>query len=92
MVSVIALGALYARFAFLPEVQRAIAGVASAAAGLVMATAARMAEPLLKRRALTAGPFIAAAFLAVGVFRLPLPYVLVALTPISIALMWKRPA
>jgi len=82
---------LYGRFGALPEVQRAIIGVAAAAAGLVIATAARMAEPLLRRRALSAAPFMLAAFVAVGVFRLPLPYVLLALFPLSIALMWRRP-
>ncbi|MFI4976402.1 MAG: chromate transporter [Caulobacterales bacterium] len=89
---VLALGMLWGRFGGLPEVQRAIAGVAAAAAGLVIATAARMAEPLIRRRALTAAPFILAAFLAVAVFHLPLPYVLLALAPISIALMWGRAA
>jgi chromate transporter len=92
VVIVITLGVLYGQFGGLQLVQRAIIGLAAAAAGLVIATAARMAEPLLKRRALTAAPFILAAFVAVGVFRLPLPYVLLVLAPLSIALMWKRPA
>ena len=90
VVIVITLGVLYGRFGGLELVQRAIIGLAAAAAGLVVATAARMAEPLLKRRALTAAPFILVAFVAVGVFRLPLPYVLLVLAPLSIAIMWKR--
>jgi chromate transporter len=92
VIIVIALGVLYGRFGGLAYVQRAIIGLAAAAAGLVIATAARMAEPLIKRRALTAAPFILAAFIAVGVLRFPLPYVLLVLAPLSIAIMWKRPA
>ncbi len=92
VVIVITLGVLYGQFGGLQLVQRAIIGLAAAAAGLVTATAARMAEPLLKRRALTAAPFILGGFVAVGVFRLPLPYVLLVLAPLSIAIMWKRSA
>lgn len=91
VVIVIGLGMLYGRFGALPQVQRAIIGVAAAAAGLVIATAARMAEPLLRSRALSAAPFMLAAFVAVGVLRLPLPYVLLVLFPLSVALMWRRP-
>jgi len=87
---VITLGVLYGRFGGLELVQRAIVGLAAGAAGLVIATAARMAEPLLKSRALTAAPFILAAFVAVGIFRLPLAYVILVLAPLSIAIMWKR--
>ncbi len=89
---VIALGALYSRFGELPEVRRALIGLGAAASGLVVATAARMAEPLLRSRPWVAAPFIAAAFLAVAILRLPLPWVLVVLAPISIAAAagWRR--
>ncbi|HLI67489.1 MAG TPA: chromate transporter [Caulobacteraceae bacterium] len=92
IVIVIALGMLWGRFGALAEARRAITGVAAGAAGLVIATAARMAEPLLRRRALAAAPFIAAAFVAVGVLRLPLGLVILGLAPFSIALAWRRPA
>ncbi len=89
---VIALGALYSRFGGLDQVKHALIGLGAAAAGLVVATAARMAEPLLKSRPWVAAPFIAAAFLAVAILRLPLPWVLVVLAPISIAAAagWRR--
>ena len=89
---VIAAGALYSRFGALPEAQGAIRGLAAAAAGLVAATAARMAEPLLRRRILIAAPFILAAFAAVGVAKLPLPYVMAVLAPLSVWLAWRWPA
>lgn len=90
MVIVIGLGALYGRFGGLERMQGAIGGIGAAAAGLVVATAAKLAEPLLKRRPLLAAPFILTAFLAVGVLRLPLPWVLLILAPISVAMVWRR--
>jgi len=85
---VIALGALYSRFGGIAEARHALVGLGAAAAGLVVATAARMAEPLLRSRPIVAAPFIAGAFAAVALLHLPLPYVLLALAPISIAVAW----
>lgn len=90
VVIVITLGALYGRFGSIPRLQDAIGGVGAAAAGLVVATAAKLAEPLLRRRPLLAAPFIALAFVGVGVLRFPLPWVLLSLAPISVALVWRR--
>ena len=95
MIIVIALGALYSRFGGLAEVQRALIGLGAAASGLVVATAARMAEPLLRSRPWLAAPFIAAALRwRWRSLRLPLPYVLLALAPLSIArgLVWQAAA
>jgi len=89
---VIAVAALYTRFGGLAQVQGAITGLAAAAAGLVGGTALRMAAPLIRRRWLSAGAFMAAAFAAVGLARLPLGYVMMALAPVSIAVAWRRPA
>jgi|HubBroStandDraft_4_1064222.scaffolds.fasta_scaffold87306_3 chromate transporter len=87
------LGLLYSRFGGVPLVQRAIEGVAAGAAGLVVATAARMAEPLLRSRWLLAAPVMALSFAGVGLARLPLIAVILVLAPISVALMmWRRPA
>ncbi len=84
---VIGLGAVFDRFSGHPAVARALAGLASAAAGLVLATALRIAAPLLGRGM---GMAIAAvAFVAVAVLRLPLLPTLLALVPVSIALHWR---
>jgi chromate transporter len=88
VVIVITLGALYSRFGGLDEVRHALVGLGASASGLVAATAARMAEPLLRTRPWLAAPFITVTFLAVGVLRWPLPYVLLALAPLSVALVW----
>ena len=90
VVIVIALGALYSRFGSLPGARGALTGLGAAAAGLVVATAAKMAEPVLRARFWLAAPFILASFAAVGLLRFPLPYVLLALAPISVALVWRR--
>lgn len=89
---VITLGALYSRFGALPELRGAVTGLGAAAAGLVVATAARLAEPVLRRWFWGAAPFILAAFVAVGPLKLPLPYVLLVLAPISVVLVWRRRA
>jgi chromate transporter len=91
-VIVTVLGLTWSRFGAAPGIAPAIAGVAAAAAGLMLATAARMAEPLLRRRALIAAPFAVVAFIAVGLFHWPLPYVMAATAPVSIAVAWRRRA
>jgi chromate transporter len=68
-----------------------MAGLGAAAAGLVAATAAKMAWPIVRRRPISAAPFIALVFLGVGLLRLPLAWVLLGLSPISIAIAWRRP-
>jgi chromate transporter len=64
--------------------------VAAAAAGLVIAMAVKMAVPLLRRRFVQAVPFMLAAFVAVGLLRLPLVAVVLALAPFSVAASWRR--
>jgi chromate transporter len=88
VIVVITLGLLYNRFGGLETVRHALVGLGASASGLVVATAARMAEPLLRSRPWIAAPFIVAAFAAVAVLRFPLPYVLIALGPLSIAAAW----
>jgi chromate transporter len=88
VVVVICLGALYSRFGGLSDVRAALMGLGASASGLLGATAARMAEPLLKSRPWLAAPFVASAFVAVALLHVPLPYVLIALAPVSIAATW----
>ena len=88
---VIALGALYAEFGEREALRRMLAGVATAAAGLLIAVAVRMAEPLVRGR-LGPAPGVALVVLAaVGIMRLPLLPVLLTLVPASIVLaLWLR--
>jgi len=86
VVLVTLIGMLYARFGDLPAVRHMLAGMAAAAAGLIAATAAKMAGPLFKSRAIV-GPVIALlTCAAVGVMQWSLPLVLVIVAPVSIML------
>lgn len=86
-VVVIALGALFDRFQDDPKVRHVFAGLAAAAAGLLLSMAAKVAWPL---RVSPINSIIAAAcVLAVAGLRLPLPPTMLALAPISIAMTWK---
>jgi chromate transporter len=81
---------LYAQFGSLAVLQRMFAGAAVAAAGLLISTTVKMAEPVLKdRRGLE--PLIALATLAaIGIMHWPIYYALPVLIPISIAIAWWR--
>lgn len=88
VVLVIFLGVLYAIYGELVWLQRILAGVAAAAAGLIVAVVVKMAEPVFCR--IGFGPFVAmAVFIAVGLLRWPLPWVLVVAAPISVALAFR---
>jgi chromate transporter len=90
MLLVMMIGAIYAHYGDLPVLRRMLTGVASAAAGLMMATVAKMARPLFRNRAVT-GPLVAiATFVAIGIMQWPLPLVLAVIVPVSIAAAWVR--
>ncbi|MDB5512221.1 MAG: chromate transporter [Enterovirga sp.] len=86
---VLCLGAFYARFADVPAVGNALTAMGAAAAGLVIAMAAKIGEPVLRRRFLSAAPFVLATFVAVAILRLPLWPVILALAPLAIAAAWR---
>jgi chromate transporter len=80
-------GMLYERFGDVDAVRRILTGIAPAAAGLIAATAAKMAAPMF--RSLGFAPFVLlATMVAIGVVRWPLLPVLLVLVPASIALAW----
>jgi len=87
---VLIIAAIYAHYGDLPVLRRALIGVAAAAAGLMMATVAKMARPLFRNGAWR-GPLIAlATFVAIGIVHWPLPLVLVVIVPVSIAAAMVR--
>jgi chromate transporter len=85
VVIVTILAALYARFGDVEALRRILAGISCAAVGLLLSVISRMILPLLKKRDVVALALLAAVFVAVGIVRLPLPLVILAATPISIA-------
>lgn len=82
----IGLGAIYARYQDDPLLRHLFAGLAAAAAGLLIATAVKMARPLWGRPL----PLAVAAlfFLAIAVLRLPLLPTMLVLAPLSLLLAW----
>ncbi len=90
MLLVLGIGALYAHYGDLPALRHMLTGVASAAAGLMLATVAKMARPLIRSGAIS-GPAIAlATFVAIGIIHWPLPLVLAVIVPLSVAVAWVR--
>jgi chromate transporter len=85
----LAAGVLYERYGDVEAVRRVLSGMTPAAAGLIIATAAKMAAPMF--RSFGPAPFVllATAF-AIGVMRWPLLLVLAVLLPSSVALAWWR--
>jgi chromate transporter len=69
-------------------VQHLFAGLAAAAAGLLVAMAVKVAKPL--RHARAAAGIAALAFVAIAMLRMPLLTTMLVLTPVSIWLASRR--
>jgi chromate transporter len=79
---VIGMGVLYQHYGALPQVQQALAGMSSVAAGLLLATAVNNSMVLPRRwRPWLFGML---AFVGVGVLRWPLLWVIGALAPFAV--------
>lgn len=81
-------GALYARYGDLEVLRGPLAGLAAGAAGLLVAMAVKMALPLVRDGRAMPILFALAGFIAVGLFRLPLYWVVLVLAPLSIGWSW----
>jgi chromate transporter len=94
MILIIAVGALYAHYGDLPALRRMLTGVAAAAAGLMLATVAKMARPLfkdpLKGRTLIAPLIALVTFAAIGILHWPLPLALLVIVPVSIGAAFRN--
>lgn len=83
---VMTIALVHDQFAQIPWVQRAVSAMAAVAAGLLLATAIKLARTQARRwRWLSFG---AAAFIGVGVLRWPLPWVLAVVGPCAICAAW----
>jgi chromate transporter len=87
-VLVLIAGTLYARYGEMPGLRGALAGLAAAAAGLIISTVVQLAEPMIKSRPRPGHLVALTCFLAVGILRMPLLLVLAVMVPIGIACAW----
>lgn len=85
---VIGMGVLYQQYGSLMHVQQALTGMASVAAGLLLATVIKLATVLPRR----SRPWLFGilAFVAVGVMRWPLLWVMAVLAPLGVVAAWKE--
>ena len=86
VVIVTVLAAIYSRYGEIPALQRTLTGVSCAAVGLFVGVIWRMMVPLIKRRNPVELSLLVAVFIAVGLLRFPLPWVLAVAVPLSIAI------
>ncbi len=90
LVAVILMGSVYAWFGEMAALRGALAGISAAAAGMIIAVVAKLSKPLFARP-FGAGLAVAVVcFVAIGVLRWPLVWVLLVLVPLSIALAYRR--
>jgi chromate transporter len=84
---VVGMGVLYQFYGALPQVQQALAGMSSVAAGLLFATVFKLAMVL--PRNWRPWLFGALAFAGVGIMRWPLLWVMGALAPWAVFAAWR---
>lgn len=87
-VVVVGVSVVFSHYADITAVSDALAGLAAAAAGLIISMGLRMAEPLWRRPTFHGIVIALAAFACIVLFGLPLPTVMLTLAPASVALAW----
>jgi chromate transporter len=85
---VIGLGVLYQHYCAVPQVQQALAGMSSVAAGLLLATAVKNSSVLPWRW--RPWLFGVLTFVGVGILRWPLPSVIGFVGPFAVVAAWKE--
>src|SRR5450830_574238 len=84
---VIMLGVLYQHFQHDPHIKHLFAGLAAAAAGLLIQMAYKIILPLRKNLVLAA--LAAVCFVAIALLRIPLLWTMLVMTPVSIVITAK---
>jgi chromate transporter len=87
---VLVLAYFYESYGDVPTLDHILAGIAASASGLLMAAVGKMAAPLFAKRWNSAPLIAILAFTGVAIMHWPLPYVFLALAPVSIALAWFK--
>jgi chromate transporter len=84
---VVCLGYIYDQYRDEPHVQHLFAGLAAAAAGLLISMGWKVIKPL--RGKIWALAVVALLFVMIAVFRLPLLPTMLTMAPLSILLSWR---
>ncbi|MFL9922857.1 chromate transporter [Herbaspirillum lusitanum] len=84
---VVVLGMIYQHFQNDPNIKHLFAGLAAAAAGLLIQMAVKIALPLRKNLVLAAVALV--CFIAIALLRIPLLWTMLVMTPISILVTAK---
>jgi chromate transporter len=90
LVIVLALATLYAQFSQVEAVRGASSSVSASAAGLIVATALKLARPL--KTTLWQVAVCIVVFVGIALLRVPLLWMLAALCPVSIGIAWWKRA
>jgi chromate transporter len=90
LVVVLILGVLYERYGDIDTLGHILAGIASAAAGLLVASVGKMAAPMFMRKWNSGPPIAILAFFGVAIMHWPLPYVFLGLAPVSVLFAWFK--
>ena len=90
LVIVMVLGVLYERYGDIDTLGHILAGIASAASGLLIASVGKMAAPMFMKKWNWAPPIAILAFIGVAIIGWPLPLLFIGLAPVSIAFAWFR--
>lgn len=85
---VMVIAAAFAQFGDVELLRRILNGTAVTAAGLLLSVVLKMSAPLAKQRSIRAGIIVAGIFVAIVVFRVPLPVVLLVALPASVGMAW----
>ncbi len=82
LVILLGIALVYDHYSYLPDVRAAASGAASAAAGIIFGTAARLSRGV--ERNLMSAIFAASSFIAIGVLRWPLWVIVALICPLAI--------
>lgn len=87
-VLLVGFGSMYEHFQNDPQFKRSMAGLAAAAAGLLIQVAVKMLSPLRRKPALAC--IALSCFICIAFFHVPLVLTVLIMTPLSIVLCWRR--
>lgn len=86
---VILLGTIFTLYSDVKVLSGVLAGLAAAAAGLIISMVVRIAEPMWREPTLRTWGIAVAAFVGVVVLTIPLPWVMLVLGTLSVVLAWR---